>query len=140
MELTDWRGHPITVGTQVLWARGKSPELSEGTVLDVFEVYYDPKEYRFVRLEEGQTPPKVKHYGKYYRPEGSNDWKRDSYMAPAKTHTRVKVQPIGKSSRSSVDYGSRRWNNDQAIWEDTGKTRPVTLVITKNVTALPEGW
>lgn len=123
--LTDWRGNQFTVGSLVLYPRmsGRSAEIQEATVTDIWMVYRCPENFDWKRLPEGAEPPL------------GRSWNRvlgDYEMVPAKTELRIKVQPI-KSSRNfhrSADYD--RWKNPEV----ETSYREATLTITENVTAI----
>ncbi|WP_282203928.1 hypothetical protein [Kitasatospora fiedleri] len=58
MRLTDWRGAEYGVGDIVLYPRmsGRSCEMQEGTVTDIYVAVRDPETYGWKRLAEGATP------------------------------------------------------------------------------------
>lgn len=120
MKLTDWRGNEYGVGDTVLYARmsGRSCEISEATVVDIWEAYpdYNLRRGWWVRLQEGQQPPEGK-----------------------RTETRVKVQPNGRGSRNFYRTDYDYVKNAEGDYErvETG-IKPVTLNIIANITAVPK--
>ncbi|MFI6485211.1 hypothetical protein ACIBH1_45385 [Nonomuraea sp. NPDC050663] len=127
MTLTDWRGNPYTVGTTVLYPRmsGRSCEICEGVVVDIWEAVYDRKLYKWVRA----NPDKLAHQAVTGR---------DREM-------RVKIQPNGRGSRDFYRSDSRaaRDENGDYVYDDDGHMvfekvdlKPVTLTIIENVTVL----
>lgn len=123
MTLTDWRGNPYAIGTLILYPRmsGRSCEVQEGTVLDIYEAVYDRRNHRGWTRYDAANP---NHQGQ-------------------ERETRVKVQPTGRSSRDF--YRSNRQvrrdehgeiirdENGHTMWEKT-EAKPVTLLITENIT------
>jgi hypothetical protein len=125
VRLTDWRGNEYGVGDTILYARmsGRSCEISEATVVDIWETYQADGSWKWLRLEEGQEPP-MRQYWNY----GT----RENETRPANVETRVKVQPTGRDSRS---FG--RDDYDYVDGVRVAKTpRAVTLQINQNVTAV----
>ena len=134
MRVTDWRGNEYGVGDRVVYGRmsGRSVEMQEGVVLDIWETYQDRENYKWRRLAEGETAPSKQRYSR-------ETGKLEPTGEPEDTLTRVKLQPTGKGSRN---FG----RGDHAYsWPDgyggkmiiTPKTpKPVTLVIIENVTKL----
>lgn len=59
MKLTDWRGNDYGVGATVIYPRqsGRSVEVKEAVVLDIYEVYRDPEDWSWKRLPEGELMP-----------------------------------------------------------------------------------
>jgi hypothetical protein len=148
MKVTDWRGNAYTIGDTVLYPRmsGRSCEMAEATVADIWLTYTSPETYKWVRLKEGQEPPIVWHSGMGENPEdptGPNIWQRRE--APAKTELRVRLQPNGRGSRDfyRADSVFLRDENGSMIRDEDDRAvrvqvpiKPVTLTVVENVTWL----
>lgn len=132
MKLTDWRGNEYGAGDTIFYPRmsGRSCEIVEATVVDIWETYRADGSWKWLRLEEGQEPPE-RVYWNYKTLENE--------MRPAETETRVKVQPNGRGSRSFYRTDYKMVENAEGGYDkvDTG-IKPVTLNIIENVTAVPK--
>ncbi|MEU7096037.1 hypothetical protein [Kitasatospora aureofaciens] len=128
MKLTDWRGNEYGVGDIILYPRisGRSCEISEATVVDIWETYRGDRGWK--RLAEGEPVPE-KEYWNYA--EGAYE------RRPAATEIRVKVQPNGRGSRQfyRTDYDYKRTPEGSYERVETG-IKPVTLNIIENITAV----
>ncbi|MFG1709197.1 hypothetical protein ACFLIM_39000 [Nonomuraea sp. M3C6] len=123
MTLTDWRGNPYTVGTLIFYPRmsGRSCEIQEGEVLDIYEAVYDRRTYRGWMRYDAANPD---HEGE-------------------ERETRVKVQPTGRSSRDfyRTNHQVKRDEHGEIVRDENGRTvwekaeaKPVTLTVIDNVT------
>ncbi|TDB90942.1 hypothetical protein E1264_03815 [Actinomadura sp. KC216] len=122
MKLTDWRGNEYGVGDLVLYPRmsGRSCEVREARVLDIWQVHYD--DYKWKRWTgEGPEPMKTVFDG--WDDDGNRVDKEVSAL-----ETRIKLRPTGRSSRGFMDYS---WRKDNGI-----DVKDVTLTIIENITAL----
>lgn len=128
MKLTDWRGNEYGIGDTIFYPRmsGRSCEICEATVMDIWETYNDGR--RWKRLAEGETPPDKECW---------NIAERAYESRPAKTEVRVKVQPNGRGSREFYrnDFDYRKTAEGTYERVETG-IKPVTLNIIENVTAV----
>ncbi|MFI6497146.1 hypothetical protein [Nonomuraea typhae] len=127
MTLTDWRGNPFTIGTTIFYPRmsGRSCEIQEGVVIDIWDAVYDRDVYRWVRF----NPEKISH-----QDATGND-----------RQTRVKVHPTGRGSRNFYRSDQRLVTDEQgeyvrdehgrAVWESVD-LKPVTLMIIENITVV----
>lgn len=129
MRLTDWRGNEYGVGDTILYARmsGRSCEISEATVVDIWQAYSDGGRYN--RLAEGDEVPTVQVF---------NYGTREYETRPARIEVRVKVQPNGRGSRNfyRTDFDYRENAEGGYDRVETG-IKPVTLHIIANITAVP---
>jgi hypothetical protein len=122
MTLTDWRGNPYAIGTLIFYPRmsGRSCEIQEGIVLDIWDVVRDRSKFAWIRFD------------------ASNPSHQDTERV-----TRIKVQPTGRSSRDFYrsnhqvkrdEHGEVVLDeNGRSVWEKT-EAKPVTLLITEDVT------
>ncbi|MEV0617604.1 hypothetical protein AB0I81_30085 [Nonomuraea sp. NPDC050404] len=123
MTLTDWRGEPYTVGTLIIYprAQGRTVEVQEGEVLDIWEVVWSGRWMRF-------EPDNADHKG-------------------LERVTRVKVQPTGRCSRYDMRHKQIQYDEqDQIVYGDDdrpvlvqAKAKPVVLLITENITVANPG-
>ncbi|WP_157536531.1 hypothetical protein [Kitasatospora mediocidica] len=130
MRLTDWRGNEYGVGDTILYARmsGRSCEISEATVVDIWRTYSDKGRYN--RLAEGEEAPSVQIF---------NFATREHETRPARTETRVKVQPNGRGSRDFYRTDYAYVKNAEGDYERVETSiKPVTLNIIANITAVPK--
>lgn len=108
MRLTDWLGNEYGEGDTVIYpvGSGRSIEMQQATVLDIWTVYQCPDEYKWKRLEEGADVPHKKQW---------NPDTREYEPGPelADTQLRVRLQPNGKGSR---DFHTR--TDSKTIWID----------------------
>jgi hypothetical protein len=104
MELTDWRGNVYRKGSRVLYAAmsGRSVELQEAVVVEIYTAYMDQKSYKWKKLKEGEEVP----YQLCWNPE-LQDYTPG--LDRVKSEVRVKLQPNGRGSR---DFHMR---NDTAV-------------------------
>ncbi|MFI9553691.1 hypothetical protein [Nonomuraea endophytica] len=121
--LTDWRGNTYTVGTTIFYPRmsGRSCEIQEGQVIEIWEAVFDNRKYRWVRFDADNP----NHQG-------------------VKRETRVKIQP-GRGSRGFYRDDTRRVEDEHgnivrdeqghAVWEKV-EARAVTLAILENITVV----
>jgi len=156
---TDWRGHEYTIGDTVLYARlsGRSCEMAEGVVTDLFEVYYCSDTYKWKRVDSLLGPPFKRKYGWIdaqgkLRPDAglsnsqarANGWNWEEYISNerCRTERRAKIMP-GRTSRfNSYEDRGRKW-----AWDEATKTgeyhsvpdedlKPITLKICESITAI----
>lgn len=149
----DWRGNHYTVGSLILYTRmsGRSCELAEGRVADLYEVYYGHDDYKWHRLEPGEKTPEyetwrwkhnetgdIQRYPPSDLDEREAHWKNVEVSVPCETERRAKILPTGRTSRG-FGYYNKKWVYD----EKTGKgefveteQKPVTLKITESITAV----
>ena len=116
MKLTDWRGNEYGVGDMIVYPRasGRSVEMSDGVVTDIYKVYYSPEAYKWKRFD-GAEPP---------------DTGRS-----ARTATRVQVKPTGLGSRG---FWRGDWREYRAVrdGEKQAEIKPVTICNIENVTVV----
>jgi hypothetical protein len=140
MRLTDWRGNEYGVGDKVIYGRmsGRSVEMQEAVVAEIYRAYQDNETYKWKRLAEDDEIPFMRIY-QQLGPDPRGDWGYLPTGDPVEITVRVRVQPTGKGSRSFYrdDY--------TASWPDgyEGKMivtphdpKPVTLIIIENITKL----
>lgn len=115
--MKDWRGNEFDVGSTVVYARmsGRSVEVSEAIVAEIYEVYRDDESWDWKRIKPGVEL-------------------RESQ----KTETRIKLQPTGPGSRDFL-----RWSDHKFVEDENGKfqripqkPRAVTLQINNNITVV----
>ncbi|MGW0061429.1 hypothetical protein ACWDTT_16065, partial [Streptosporangium sandarakinum] len=113
--LTDWRGNTYSVGSNVIYGRmsGRSVELSEGTVIDIWYARYDTVRFK--------------------------GWTRiDPSEATDKDGLRVKIQPHGPGSRSFYRSGvTYEADGDGGYRRKFGEMKPVMLEVLENITVIP---
>lgn len=100
MELTDWLGNEYGPGDLIIYpvGAGRSIEMQQATVVDIWTVYMCPTDYKWKRLKEGQEVP-TKEEGHWNHSGGKSEWVSDGHK-PVKTERRVRLQPNGKGSRN----------------------------------------
>ncbi|MEV4749026.1 hypothetical protein AB0K21_21830 [Streptosporangium sp. NPDC049248] len=125
--LTDWRGNSYTVGTRVFYPRmsGRSCEIQEGTVLDIWDAVYDFDKFRWVHFDP--------------------DNPRHQKISGRDRVTKVKVQPTGRGSRDFYRSNKqhKKDNDGKLLYGDDGwpvmedaDAKPVTLAIIENITVV----
>lgn len=95
LHLTDWRGAEYGTGDLVLYPRvsGRCVEMMEGTVVEVYQVYYDDEDRcQWVRLEPDQLAPFEKVYTRDLLERVDGDTRM-------RTEYRVRIRPTGRGSR-----------------------------------------
>lgn len=114
MKLTDWRGNEYGVGDTVLYPRvdGRSAEMAEGVVKEIYVAFYDHDDYKWKRLGEGGVPPMRERWN-----HGSLCYEE----VPAESETRVVIE----QTRSARSFSG-------------GKKRPARVTIVENITAVPK--
>lgn len=157
----DWRGNHYTVGSLVLYARmsGRSCELAEGRVVDLYEVYQEPAHYKWTRLEPGEAAPlhevwkwKNKETGETLdwhggwppdHDESGRVWEKIRVSEPVKTERRAKIMPTMRTSRfNSYSHRNKKW-----VWDEETrkggyvdippeKIKPIMLTVTESITAV----
>ena len=82
MNVTDWRGNTYTLGDTILYPRmsGRSVEMQEAVVVDLYHVHYSRETWDWARLPEGEA-------------------------VTAETPLRVRVRPTGRGSRKFYAVG-----------------------------------
>lgn len=146
----DWRGNLYTVGSLVLYARmsGRSCELAEGRVVDLYEVYRN-QDWKWVKVPAGKEAPLVKKWkcydeaGEEMRCHGQGCVREDEVRTPADTERRAKIMPTMRTSRfNSYAHRNKKW-----VWDEKTssggyvdlppeKIKPITLNITESITAV----
>lgn len=97
MRLTDWLGNEYGPGDTVIYPvmSGRSIEMQQATVIDIWTVYQCPKDYKWKRLDEGaEVPYKLKHT------LVDGEWNYVEFDEKARLERRVRLQPNGKGSRN----------------------------------------
>jgi hypothetical protein len=127
MRLTDWRGNEYGVGDTVLYPRvsGRSAEISEGTVTDIYQVYYGDFKWRRWR-GEGPEPTKFVFDG--WDEDGKRKEKEVSALG-----TRVQIQPSGRTSRDFGYWSAREYNAETQKF-DKKAPKAVTILNIENIT------
>jgi hypothetical protein len=132
MKLTDWRGAEYGAGDTILYPRmsGRSCEIAEATVVDIWQAYYDFDTYKWKRVAEGGELPMVRRHIVFSDPPEFEE-------VPVDAVTRVKVQPNGRGSRdfSRSDYSYVKNAEGEYERVETG-IKPVTLNIIDNITVI----
>lgn len=124
--MIDWRGHPYTIGSTIFYPRmsGRSVEIQEGRVVDIWDAVYDLDRYKWVR----------------YDPAKPVEFTGDPV-------TRVKVMPTGKGSRNFYRTGEtyQRDASGELVFDDDGQViieslefKAVTILNTENITVAVE--
>lgn len=128
MRLTDWRGNEYGIGDTVLYPRtsGRSVEMSEATVADIYHVYYGDN-YKWERWD-GEGPEPTKRVFDGWDEEGNRKTKEVSGL-----EIRVQLQPTGHTSRNFGYYSGREYKDGKRIEKLPNK---VTMVNIANITAL----
>jgi hypothetical protein len=130
LEMKDWRGNALTPGCVVLYPRtsGRSCEVQEGILLDVWRVYKPPGSWEWKRLHDGQDVPteEVPEWDRHFDPAKPT--------RPCENELRVRIQP----TRSSRDFhrGGMTWDREAGKYEPPAEFKPITLTICENVTFL----
>lgn len=151
---TDWRGNDFTVGDTILYARmsGRSCEMAEGIVEDLFVVYNDPDKYKWVRLPENGPVP-THEVWRWRNPEtgelkwGYGGWgDREGYervqvTEPVETERRAKIMPTCRTSRfNSYEERHRKFIYDEKAgtgeFVDAGPRKAISLSVTESITAI----
>lgn len=123
--MKDWRGTEYGIGSTVLYTH-HSPtgaiQQVEGTGIDLYVVYRDPRTAKWKRLTEGrELPRRIEVKG----PLGARVWRETD--EPAEHTVRVYVRPTG---RTSCDF---------PLPADQDGYRVVHLAKPQNLTCLPNG-
>lgn len=108
MRLTDWLGTEYGVGDTIVYpvGSGRSVEMQQATVLDIWTVYNCPKDYKWKRLKEGEEVPSKLRWN-------ADTHEREPNGEPVDTQLRVRLQPNGKGSR---DFHTR--TDDKLVYID----------------------
>lgn len=116
--MKDWRGNEYYIGSTVIYPRasGRSVEITEAVVEDIYMVYYHKDKCKWVRVPEGEAPPEAL--------VGTN------YSGLPEIKTRVKLKPTGPGSRAFYRGGV-------GIFKDE-PIKSVTLLDIENITVVPE--
>jgi len=147
---TDWRGNDYAKGTLILYARmsGRSCEMAEGVVKDLYEVYYGD-DYTWHKLAPGETAPEhevhrwkntetgeVSKYNMQWHRQNGEPWVTVEVTEPRETERRAKILPTNRTSRFG-GYWNKKWVYD----EEAGKgdfieteQKPITLKVTESIT------
>jgi len=153
---TDWRGNDFTVGDTILYARmsGRSCEMAEGVVVDLFVVYRDPDKYKWTRLPEGDPVPEhlvwkwknletaeLTHLGYRSRFQEREGYECVQVPEPIENERRAKIMPTLRTSRfNSYEARQTKWVYDELTrtgeFVDAGPRKPVTLSVTESITAI----
>jgi hypothetical protein len=139
----DWRGNAYMVGSLVLYPRldGRSCEIAEGRVLDLYEVYRD-EDYKWHKLAAGEEAPlhEVMRWmcietREVQQLHDELHSERTWVTEPRETERRAKIMPTGRTSRFARWDKKWQWNEEtqQGGFVDA-EPRPVTLIITKSIT------
>jgi hypothetical protein len=147
---TDWRGNDFTVGDTILYARlsGRSCEMAEGVVEDLFVVWRDRETYKWVRLPENGPVPTHEvwrwrnletgeltqcGYGGWRDREG---FERVQVTEPVDTERRAKIMPTLRTSRfNSYEWGTKKWNEETKVYDKVPR-KAVSLTVTESITAI----
>lgn len=147
----DWRGNHYTVGSLVLYARmsGRSCEMAEGRVVDLYEVYYD--NYKWNKLAPGESAPEyetwrwkhnetgdIQRYPPSDLDEREAHWKNVEVSVPCEVERRAKILPTNRTSRFG-GYWNKKWVYDKATEKGEfveTEQKPITLKITESITAV----
>lgn len=157
---TDWRGNEYTVGDTVLYARmhGRSCEMAEGVVTDLFEVYYDRvgRTYKWIKLAPGELAPfetvykyvhkvtgEISPYNHRHSPD-AEEWESKQVTLRMETERRAHIMPTGNTSRfNSYRDRERKFEYDPVAGtgyhrdltpEEKAKLKPVRLSVTESIT------
>lgn len=108
IQFIDWRGYPINIGDKVLYPSlvGRTAQMTEGEVLDIYRVQYDHDKNKWVRTNRPPTP------------------KVDNINHMDKVFWRIRIQPTS-DSMNSVRGG---WKQEPP--------KPVVILNTENVTQI----
>jgi len=114
--LTDWRGREFTIGTEIVYPRmsGRSVEMSDGVVVDIWQAYRSKDTWNWKRHTPNTSPEDISG--------DSLAW-------------RVKVKPHDLGSRGFYRGGWSDYFKNRDSGEPTD-VKPVTLINIENITVL----
>ena len=129
-QFVDWRGNPVKPQDIVLYPSmsGRSCQMTEGILIDIWQVYNDPETSEWVRLGVGEEVP-MKRIPPWMRAEGG------PAEEPCPLLWRAKIQPTA-DSRFTRHGTYAKYDSLTDTYGPTREAKPVTLYIVENITLL----